>query len=202
MLSSRAKFDRRIKEIRAFGDVYTYLERHVGAAMDFTDILRSQLVYAVSAYDALLHDLIRIGMRETFVGNRVPTSKFSADSLTLAQHINLRNAQIPPPEVVFENIVRAKHKAISFQAPEKVCDGLALIWSENQKWQKISDRVGWDVDAHRKKQVLLIGRRNAIVHEYDYDPVNEVRQSIDKQTSDDAIDFFHLSGLAIADLVA
>lgn len=201
MLNAKAQFEKNIAEIRALGDVHNYLDKHVGNAMDFTDLLRSQLVYSVSAYDALIHDLIRIGMREIFLGLRPPTPKYSAEVLTLQQHLDLKSATLPPPESLFESIVRGKLKYLSFQTPDKVCDGLSLIWPESDKWQRIADAVGSNKADHRTKQTLLIGRRNAIVHEYDIDPVTQLRQPIDAATASDAIDFFQACGTAIADLV-
>ena len=201
MHNAKTRFEVRINEIKALGEVYEYLENQVAGGVDYTDILRSMVVYSISAYDALLHDLIRIGMAQAYLGQRSRTAKYAAEGLSLSEHRNLATTQIPPPESLFEEIIRRKHKYLSFQDPDKVCDGLSLIWDEKQKWQKIADRLGAEASSLKIQQKLFVGRRNAIVHEYDHDPLSNNRQAIDRTLADEIVNFFLLGGVAIAELV-
>ena len=89
-------FNSRILEIKALGSVFDFLEKSVSGILDYTDILRAQIVYAVSAYDALLHDLIREGMRDAYLGVRPSTPKFDAEALTVSQHKALVAASVIP----------------------------------------------------------------------------------------------------------
>jgi len=49
--------------------------------MPYDDLLRSQVVYAVSAFDKLIHDLVRIGMVQIFSGARPATAKYLSESI-------------------------------------------------------------------------------------------------------------------------
>ena len=57
--------------------LYDYLHQVVKPPYDYNDLLRWQWAQSVSALDKLIHDIVRIGMRESFSGNRPITDKFS-----------------------------------------------------------------------------------------------------------------------------
>src|SRR5215469_12742997 len=86
----------------------------------FDDILRSQVVYSVSAFDKLLHDLIRIGMVATFCGTRSPTTKYRSEAISIQLHAELVEATIPPKEYLFEQEVIRRLRIQSYQDPIKV----------------------------------------------------------------------------------
>lgn len=52
-------------------------------ADDLSDILRSEYVYAVSAIDRLVHELIRIGMLEVFNHDRTATSQYNSFKVSI-----------------------------------------------------------------------------------------------------------------------
>jgi hypothetical protein len=66
-------------------------------------------------------------------------------TINLEHHLALASAVLPPPEIVFEGIVRSKIAHLSFMDPPKLVDALALIWNEEHKWQAIATEMG-DVD--------------------------------------------------------
>jgi hypothetical protein len=58
-----------------------------------------------------------------------------------------------------------------------------------------------DADA-RRKQKLIVTRRNAIVHEADLDPVTNLKQAITRTEATDVCNFLLALGNRICDLVA
>ena len=64
MRNALSVFNSSIAEARHLTALYQYLTGTVKAPYPFDDLLRSQIVYAVSAFDKLMHDLIRIAMGE------------------------------------------------------------------------------------------------------------------------------------------
>lgn len=201
MHNARALFNTNIIAAKQAGSIYDYLTLSVTSPLSFDDLLRSQIVYSVSAFDKLIHDLVRIGMVETFTGSRPATAKYLNESISLKVHTNLVNTTFPPKEHIFEQALFQKFKIVSFQDPQKVADGLSFIWSETQKWQKIAGKMGLSESEAQKTLKLIADRRNAIVHEADIDPVTNTKLNITKPECVEITDFLHRCGNEIADLV-
>lgn len=201
MLRAVAIFDASIAEARNLSTLYSYLSETVKAPYAFDDLLRSQVVYAISAFDKLMHDLIRIGMVATFVGHRVPTDRYHVEPITIQFHATLLAATVPPKEYLFEQEIVKRLGRLSFQDPEKVVEGLSLIWDEKQKWAMIAGAMGWDTNDAKTKLKLVAGRRNAIVHESDMHPLTNAKTPITAAECKDVTDFLQLCGRTIAKLV-
>ena len=201
MLNARVLFNANISAAHQAGSLYDYLTVSVTAPLSFDDLLRSQIVYSVSAFDKLIHDLVRIGMVDIFTGSRPATAKYLAESISMQIHSDLVSASIPPKEYAFEQAIFRKFKTVSFQEPGKVADGLSYVWGEEQKWQKIAGKMGLSDDVARKTLKLIADRRNAIAHEADIDPMTNTKLNITKQECEEITNFLRLCGNAIADLV-
>jgi hypothetical protein len=148
-----------------------------------------------------MHDLIRTGMVETYLGNRTPTAKYLSESVSLSVLLQMSAGGPLPPEVVFDNAIRAKHKFLSFQEPGKIAEGLSFIWDESQKWYRIATAIG-ELESPTKTRLKLISdRRNSIVHEADLHPVTHEKQPINSAETDELFKFVLKIGDAICDLV-
>jgi hypothetical protein len=202
MLSAEAVFRSNIRIAREQAGLFQFLSASIVSPLPIDDILRMQVVLSVSAFDKLIHDIIRAGMVASFVGRRPVTSKFDSHAITLGLHRNLRGATLPPAEVLFEQEIIRKLKIMSFQDPDKVADGLGLIWSEEHKWKKIAGRIGLAENIARTTLKLIATRRNAIVHEADMDPLTNTRTAITRSEADAVTDFLETCGVAIVRLVA
>lgn len=200
MLNAKGVFHRNISQANELGGLYDYLSTSVAIPEQFEDLLRSQVVNAVSAFDKLMHDLIRIGMVKIFENQRPSTSKYLSETIAIQHLPSLLASAVPPPPVRFEEIVREKLSKLSFQDPTKVADGLSYIWNEPQRWQQIALGLGMSDDEAKRKLRLIITRRNAIVHEADLDPVTSQKQSITRAEATDIADFLRALGDRICDL--
>jgi hypothetical protein len=201
MLNAKRIFARNIQQANELGALYAHLSTTVQIPEQFDDLLRSQVVYAVSALDKLMHDLIRIGMVQSFGNQRPPTAKYLDETVALKHLPDLIPGATPPPAVRFEEIVRTKLSHVSYQRPEAISDGLGLIWGEKQKWQKIALGLPMSDDQVKRKLQLIATRRNAIVHEADLDPVTSQKQAISRVEATDVSDFLLAVGNRICDLV-
>lgn len=201
MLNAKRIFHKNIQQANELGVLFDHLNTMVTIPEQFDDLLRSQVVHAVSAFDKLMHDLIRIGMVKIFENQRPPTSKYLSETVAIQHLPSLAASAVPPPPVRFEEIIREKHSILSFQDPKKLADGLSYIWNESQKWQQIALGLGMSDEDARRKQRLIVTRRNAIVHEADLDPVTDQKQTISRAEATDIADFLLALGNRICDLV-
>jgi hypothetical protein len=201
MLNARGVFHKNIRQANELGALYDHLTYTVAIPEQFDDLLRSQIVNAVSAFDKLMHDLIRIGMVRIFESQRPATGKYLSETVAIQHLPGLATGMVPPPSVRFEEIVREKLSHLSFQDPVKIADGLSYIWDEGQKWQQIALGLGMADQDVKRKQRLIVTRRNAIVHEADLDPVTNQKQGITRVEATDICNFLLGLGNRICDLV-
>jgi hypothetical protein len=178
--------------------VYDYLAQAVHAPMDYSDLLRWQWVQAVSALDKFIHDIVRIGMLDIYMGNRTPTKKFMDFTLDLRTHLQIIRDNTSALSA-FEQQVLLKNGYQSFQDPDKINEALAYIWDEKYKWKLISNRIGMS-ERDVKTQLKNISiRRNQMVHESDYPGILMQRQTISKDDVTEVIDFIKKIGISIYD---
>lgn len=201
MLNAQRIFQKNIRQTNELGALFDHLAITVAIPEQFDDLLRSQIVNAVSAFDKLMHDLIRIGMVRIFENQRPPTAKYLNETISIQSLPGLAASAVPPPPVRFEEIIREKLSIVSFQDPTKISDGLSYIWSESHKWQQIALGIGMTNEDAKRKLKLIVTRRNAIVHEADLDPVSNQKQAITRAEAADISNFLLTLGNRICDLV-
>ncbi len=202
------QFQNNIKSIQELSALYHQLVITL-QPFDLSDILRAQLVYAVSALDKLVHEVVRVGMIQSFNGARSKTSKFNAFSISLETYHKLQQAtshsidtlQLETPEYFFEQEIVIKHRHLSFQEPDKIADALSLIWEEKQKWQKIAVPLNISDDELKKKLKSIVSRRNQIVHEADINFQTNLRNTIDESDVKESVEFIFSLGKNIVSIV-
>lgn len=200
MHSVHAIFHNSIKDTANVDTIYNYITKTMPIPFDCSDLLRWEFIQCVSAFDKLIHDLVRIGMLEIFQGKRTPTNKFKNFSIDYSTYDNM---QIFPEkkEYYFEQKIILNHSYLSFQDPGKVADALSYIWEDNDKWQIISTKMLMDRNNCITQLKTIINRRNQIVHESDYTDPSSNRQEILQEDSDAVRDFISKLGDTIYDCV-
>ncbi len=202
MHNALSAFEANIKDVLEIDALYVHLRDTLKVPLILDDLLRSQIVYAVSAFDKLIHDLVKIGILEIFSGHRPQTPKYLNESISLQVHVNLLNATFPPKEYIFEQEIVRKLKHLSYQDPDKVADGLSYIWNEKHKWSAIAAAMMRDEDSTKKQLRLIVDRRNNIVHEADIDLLSGNKNSITKTDCEEVISFIQTCARAIVSLVS
>lgn len=189
-----------LKDTKNSNTLFTYLNNVVKPPYDYSDLLRWQWAQSVSALDKLIHDLIRIGMINTFNGLRQPTPKYLAFTLDMSTLLQIKETPLLATSL-FESQIIQKLGYQSFQDPNKISDGLSLIWPDQNKWRCISDKLGLAEEFTKIKLKNVAIRRNQIVHEGDYSSALLQRQSVNYADVEDVIQFIAALGGAIYELV-
>jgi len=180
--------------------IYEYLDSVVHPPFDYSDLLRWQWAQAVSALDKLIHDLVRIGMIETFTQKRNRTSKFNTFLIDVNTYYQIMQS---PSEatMIFEQKIISKNGFLAFQDPDKIGDALSYIWDETHKWQMIALKLGMEEKTVKIELKNIVIRRNQIVHEGDYSDSIFDRQDIYQEDVAYVLEFVKKLGCAIYDLV-
>lgn len=209
-----ATFSNGILAIRNIFPIYDHLANNLRLPTEVTsDILRSQIVYAVSALDRLIHELVRIGIIEIINGQRLPTNKFQNHpfkaSTLMSIMASLKSGTTPMspdevPEFLINREVSEKLGFLAFHAPDKVKDGLSYIWNESHKMVVLAKEMGLSGPTDNDKQILLeqtlqliATRRNQIAHEADFDSMTNCRRTITRNMVNYSVDFIENLGNSI-----
>lgn len=219
MNTAEQNFSSSIAAVKNIFPIYDHTVNALHLPIELTsDILRSQIVYAVSALDRLIHELVRIGILEIFKGVRKPTSKFENQPFKASTLVSimssLRTGAVPTtpedvPEFIINRELTEKLGFLAFQAPDKVKDALSYIWNESRKSVILAKEMGLngssDNDLKRKLEQtleLIVTRRNQIAHEADYDSSISQRRPITRTETEIAVEFIENLGMAICRCVA
>ena len=168
MQSPLDAFTTSLARVRHLHALHASFSGQVTAVVDLSDMLRAEVVLAVSALDHFVHELTRLGMLECWRGKRPITDAFRKFSLstgaTLAMIGSLNQA-----EAIFENEIRNRHSYATFQQPDRIADAVRLF-SSVPLWEEVASRLGTTSTNTKNALALIVDRRNKIAHEADVDP--------------------------------
>ena len=209
MITTISTFNACINDVKGMRAFYIYLKDHYHIPEnDLADLLRAELVNLVSAMDRFIHEIVRIGIVNSYLGTFPQTAKCKAIPfrfLTMSRIIDCRLLKTPPTcnEELAEYWVNKEVveilKTLSFQRIDKIKDALSYVWDDPYKLQAIIRKMrysafpGPNINANQKfleqKIYLIVSRRNQIVHEADYDITINSKQIISTSWLDDTILF-------------
>jgi len=155
-------FNGSIRRVRDMHALHLSLSNQLTDAVDLSDMLRAEIVLAVSAFDFFIHELTRLGMLECHDGARPKTDAFGRFSIPL-------DAASMLDTTVLDTEIRNKQGFQSFQHPDKVADAIRLI-SDIKLWQEVANRLEKGPKETKEELALIVDRRNKIAHEADLDP--------------------------------
>ncbi len=189
------QFRTNLSHVRNLGAIYRVLRVQTTGVLDLSDLLRAELVLAVSAFDHYVHETTRLGMLEIHAGQRTATAAFLRFPISMESMRQSMNT--PISQAWLENEIRARHGWQSFQQPDKVADAIRLV-SEIRLWDQVAARLGGNPQDIKQRLNLIIDRRNKIAHEADSNPtVPGGRWPIDEALVNGAIDFLEQIASAI-----
>lgn len=155
-----------MSRVEFLGGLYSALSSLTTSAVDASDLLRAQIVLAVSALDYYVHEVTVIGMVAVFEGKRLPTQAFLKYRVSVGA---ISAGASAPNSNWFESEVRERHSHLSFQQPDKIADAIRLF-SEVTLWREVSSKIGSPEQSVKDHLKLIVDRRNKIAHEADLDP--------------------------------
>jgi len=186
-----------IERARHLGGLFTALSRLTTPVVDISDLLRAQIVLAVSALDYFVHEITLYGMTETFQGKRIATDSF-------LKHKVSGSVFLAPTEKIvtaFTNDVKERNSFLSFQQPEKIADAIRMFHGQ-PLWRGVAIRLGISEVIIKDQLRVIVERRNKIAHEADIDPsFPDARWPISLKDTLDSIAFIEQVGQAIFDEV-
>ena len=167
MLNILEQFRKNIERVRALGGLYNVLSQQATAALDLTDLLRSQVVMVVSALDHYIHEITRIGMLEVYEGKRPQTPAFLRFQVTMEATLQAI-AAVQEDNRWFDEEIRSKHGYLAFQHPDRIAEAVRLF-SSCELWASVASEHNLKVEDVKKQLRLVVDRRNQIAHEADLD---------------------------------
>jgi hypothetical protein len=159
-------FKAAISRAHQIGGLHAAVRALTTEVVDPSDLLRAQIVMAISALDHLVHELAVQGMLEVYDGLRPPTISYSNFQVPLSA-IQVQASQLTRGE--FETAIRDRHSYCSFQKPDKIADGIRLF-SSVRLWEEVAQGLNTDPQTIKNELILAVERRNKIAHEADLDP--------------------------------
>lgn len=201
MLAKWNSFKRHIEDIRRVNHIYDHLVHKVNLpSADLCDLLRIQLVNAVSAFDWLMHEYVHAGIMKQLMGDVPMTPKVKVFSIDADTYSQLATLDAIEKYKILSVRVYSVLRTMSFQSPEKIKDGLSYIWEEPYKWQLLSQECGLSEKDLTARVKLYVERRNQIVHEADVGFDSEDRRELEAGVVKDGIDLFFNLAYAISKL--
>ena len=192
MQSARTQFRDNLRYARELGAIAAAVQSVTTLAIDFSDLLRAQIVLAVSALDHFVHELSRLGMIEIAQGVRPQTAAYLRFEVPLTSA--LRGL---PHDMWIGDVVRERHSWSSFQEPDKIADAIRLI-SGVKLWEAVGQELGMTAQDVKTELRAVVDRRNKIAHEADMDPANPgFRWPITPLLADGAVNSVERIGEAI-----
>lgn len=139
--------------------------------LDITDILRSQIVLAVSALDCYVHDLCENAMLHIFENKDFSdNNSFKNFSITMETlHLIANSTSQIEREFFLLKEIKKNNSYKSFQEPKKISEALSNIGIKSA-WVKIGKEIGRESTDIQNQLSLIIDRRNKIAHESDINP--------------------------------
>lgn len=159
-------FRESMDRVEQLGGLYKAITGLTTTAVDTSDLLRAQVVLAVSALDYFIHEITVRGMIEVFEGKRPRTQAFQKYRVSVA---GVSVGMSTRSSSWFEAEVRERHSFLSFQQPDKIADAIRLM-SDVKLWQEVAIKMASTEQAVKDQLRLIVDRRNKIAHEADIDP--------------------------------
>ena len=181
------QFRTNLLRVRNLGSIADAVDSKTTQGLDLSDILRAELVFAVSALDQFVHEVVRLGMLDSYRGSRLRTKSFLTFQVSLGGMLD--GPDSANGEQWLDDQIRTRNGYRSFQTPDNIADAVRLV-SEVQLWNEIANHMSMSSQEVRERLQLIVDRRNQIAHEADVNPSPyEDRFSIDRQMVTETVDF-------------
>jgi len=185
------KYQFNSKTVKESGKLYDLIiDQYPLLQTQAEEILRTQVVMIVSAFDAFIHDITQIGIIEVYKGIRPQSHQctkypIGLNILTQIDQITDNTAKIG----ILETHIRNNNSKDSYQAPKSVEYALSLINITNL-WTQLSSGMSMSANDIKNQLSLIVDRRNKIAHESDYNPTTGTKHPINKTMVTDVINYF------------
>ncbi|MFC6489537.1 HEPN domain-containing protein [Nitratireductor sp. GCM10026969] len=165
MTAAKINFDSHIAQCAEAITIHEFLEKH-GYAADFG--LRYVWVASVSALDHYVSELIVEKSTEHFSNGSPLNGRLLNEMIPISALLRIQTVSGPQAVVEFRSIVSQAIRFRTFQKANDIADGLAFVWKEQYKWEKISNLIGLNAKKTKSKLNGICYRRDLIAHNADF----------------------------------
>lgn len=153
------------------------------------DVLRSQIVFTMSALDYYMHEIVKYGILSIFKKERASTKSYEGFAVTLSC-VERAISNIESIDWL-EEWINLKHKSNTFMDPKKIKDAFSLI-TKIDIFKKVAEKMSTDETILSKSDLTekmsnIYKRRNSISHQSDRDESTAVLNEIDEEFVRDVI---------------
>lgn len=170
MTSAYTQFKINIDGLHNLTIIHDAFEAKV-SPLDISDILRAQIVLAVSALDCYIHDLCLEAMTYIFKNknfsdnNSFKNFPISMETLRLMA----TTSSIADRDLYLSKEIKKHNSYKSFQDPGKISEALGYL-GVKALWVKIGAELNLQSTDLQNELTLIVQRRNQIAHESDINP--------------------------------
>jgi|SRR6056297_708459 len=186
MTAARDQFLRHIADCDEALTIYDHLS---GGAYSADFSLRFVWVAAISSLDSYITDLIIEVASERFDKNLPQEAKLQSETCSFSSALSFVGLDRVRALLHFRHSLSERVRFRSFHYSKDVADGLAFIWNEKGKWDKIAAALGSDAKSVRETLDSIAARRNLIAHSMDFEPSLGRRLSVDRSDAVSIIEF-------------
>ena len=181
------QFRTNIVRVRNLGSIVDALASQTTGVLDLSDVLRAEIVLAVSALDQFVHEIVRLGMLDCYRGARPPTRRFQEFQVSLGSV--LAGFGTNDGEQWIDDEIRMRNGYRSFQTPDNIVSAVGLV-ADVRLWDEVSELMGVPAAELRNRLSVIVDRRNKISHEADISssPYEEL-WPIDREMVVSTVDF-------------
>ncbi len=197
-------FKLNIDSVKQLDAIYLYLEQNnIGKTLDLSEILRAEIVLAVSALDNFISDLLLFGLVINFELRRPLNNEFAKFRLDMQTVMNILNGPSQRDKaLILGDYIRKYNEGNSYQKPGNIVSTLKLL-GINDLWNKLAPILGISNPSDVSKELeIIVWNRNKIAHEADFDHLTQSKRPRDRTTTLQAIEFIDNLGKAIFGIVS
>jgi len=155
---------------RQLGVIFEAFYEKMTEAIPLDELLRAEIVLAVSALDCYVHDVVRIGMTRALALSSGEPNAYLNFGVSMQFVKRLLRASSPHDRaILLDQEVRRLHGFRSFQNAESISQGLSLLGIRSI-WDSVGLALGMPSRDVKTRLDLIVDRRNKIAHEGDIDP--------------------------------
>jgi hypothetical protein len=181
------KFRLNIESVKDLHTIYIFLINNYPEQA--SDILRAEIVLAVSALDCFIHDLVKQGMIETYQGVRTSSKQFESYQIPFNFFKLIENADNSEEKLAhLEKSIQKINSKDSYQSPKGIDYALGLI-NISKIWASVANLMNGRAGDIKDYLSEIIDRRNKIAHEADYNALTGSKTPIEQQNINDVIQF-------------
>lgn len=190
MIRALNQYSQNKAHVEEYGKLYSLIQMNVPVlSVQGEELLRAQIVMAVSALDTYVHEILRIGLIQMYMGTRALSPNLNTYVLSFVDLLSIMSSTTSNDEqILLEGAIRKINSKDSFQSPRSIEYAMSLL-GVNNLWTQIAPSFVLPAADVKLTLSNIVRRRNQIAHESDINPATMTKYAISKSDADDVVNF-------------